>query len=118
MLNLPHLLSTTGSNRATAYIMGNKVVTLAGKTHVVWTDAIAQTCGRTFDHATGQWGATVRIGEGVDNHNTPALTVDREGRLHIAYGPHGAWAEPRWDWPAAVMMALRILTVISPGRGG
>lgn len=96
-----HLLSKAASNRATAYSVSNKSVTLAGKTHVVWTDTVAITCGRTFDHATGQWGETMRIGEGCDNHNNPTLTADAKGHLHIAYGPHGIWdhANRICDWP-------------------
>lgn len=87
----PYLLSDQGSDRATAYAFSNKAITLAGKTHVVWTDAIALTRGRTFDHATKKWSDTITIGEGMDNHNSPSLTADAQGRLHIAYGPHGRW---------------------------
>lgn len=101
----PFLLSQRGSNRATAYSMSNKALTLAGKTHVVWTDAIAVTCARTFDHATGQWGETKLLGDGVDNHNTPAITADRDGRLHVAFGPHGSWPD-QWDWPAGTFKYL------------
>ncbi|MCX5659058.1 MAG: BNR-4 repeat-containing protein [Planctomycetota bacterium] len=96
----PFLLSDHGSNRATAYCYNNKIVTLAGKTHVVWTDTVAETRGRTFDHATNQWGPTIHIGTGVDNHNNPSLTADREGRLRIAFGPHGSWANYPAPWPA------------------
>ena len=87
----PFLLSTAGSTRATAYRMSNKIVTLAGKTHVVWLDAVAEVRGRTFDHTTGQWGETIAIGTGCDNHTNPVLTADARGHLHLAYGPHGYW---------------------------
>ncbi|MCX5662035.1 MAG: BNR-4 repeat-containing protein [Planctomycetota bacterium] len=104
----PHLLSELGSDRATAYPWSNKIVTAEGKTHVVWTDTIALTRGRTFDHATRTWGPTHAIGQGVDNHNNPALTLDREGRLHVIYGPHGAhgryedaWTDGAFKWHAA-----------------
>lgn len=97
-----HLLSTAGSDRATAYMMSNKVVTLAGRTHVVWTDAVARTMGRTYDQASGQWSAPLFLGDGCDNHNTPCLTADARGRLHLAYGPHGVWDHARrlGDWPS------------------
>lgn len=97
-----HLLSKGGSNRSTAYAMSNKSLTLAGKTHVVWTDAIATTCGRTYDHATGRWGETRALGDGLDNHNNPTLTADAKGCLHLCYGPHGSWHgyAPFWSWPA------------------
>jgi len=87
----PFRLSSAGSTRATAYGFGNKSVTLDGKTHVVWLDAVAQVCGRTYDHATGAWGGTLRLFEGCDNHTTPTLTVDRNAHLRIAFGPHGCW---------------------------
>ena len=90
----PFRLSTTGSTRATAYWFANKSVTLDGKTHVVWLDAVAQVCGRTYDHNSKQWGETIRLFEGWDNHTNPALTADRKGHLHLVYGPHGFGA----DW--------------------
>jgi len=89
----PFLLSDTGSDRATAYNCSNKAITRDGRTHVVWTDAISWTRGRTYDHTTMQWGPTVTIGQGVDNHNNPTLTADSHGHLHISYGPHGLFQE-------------------------
>ena len=89
--NEPFLLSRKGSTRATAYGFGNKSVTIDGKTHVVWLDAISQVCGRTYDHASKEWGKTIRLFEGCDNHTNPALAADAEGYLHLAYGPHGRW---------------------------
>lgn len=104
----PFLLSAKGSDRASAYFLGNKSVTLRGpapqgaKTHVFWTDAIAKTCARTFDHATGQWGETVHLGDGCDNHNNPCVTADEQGHIRLAYGPHGQWDHvgKLSDWPA------------------
>ncbi len=87
----PFLLSSQGSDRATAYVFSNKAVTLNGKTHVVWTDAVALTRGRTFDHATRRWSPAFTLGEGRDNHNNPCLIADETGHLHIAFGPHGMW---------------------------
>lgn len=89
------LLSGKGSTRATAYEFSNKSVTLYGKTHVVWLDAIAQVCGRTYDHATQSWSEAFRLFEGCDNHTSPALTADKNGRLRLAYGPHGVWE--KWN---------------------
>ena len=51
----PFLLSHTGSTRATAYNWGNKIITRDGQTHVVWLDAIATVCGRTYDHESQRW---------------------------------------------------------------
>lgn len=92
----PFLLSAHGSTRATAYQFGNKSVTLDGKTHVVWLDAVARVRGRTFDHSTGEWGGPIDLFEGCDNHTNPALIADAEGRLRMAYGPHGWWGN--WNY--------------------
>jgi hypothetical protein len=87
----PFLLSSKGSTRASAYVFGNKVITLEGKTHVLWLDAISTVCGRTFDHATETWSEKVELFEGCDNHTNPSLALDADGHLHLAYGPHGWW---------------------------
>lgn len=90
----PFCLSRSGSTRATAYNWANKVVTLDGKTHVVWLDAVATICGRSIDHASDRWGETVRIDDGCDNHANPCITADRDGCIRLTYGPHGFWG----DW--------------------
>lgn len=87
----PFLLSDRGSDRATAYVFSNKAVTLNGKTHVVWTDSIAVTRGRTYDHASRRWSPAFTLGEGRDNHNNPCLIADENARLRLAFGPHGMW---------------------------
>lgn len=108
----PHLLSTEGSDRATAYVHANKIVTLGARTHVVWTDAIACTRGRTYDHAARQWSPVFTVGEGCDNHNDPCLTADREGRLRLVYGPHGSWDHLGrvCDWPSGTFKLVRAET--------
>jgi len=90
-VNERFLLSTEGSGRATSYGESNKIVTLDEKTHVAWLDAIAEGFRvriRTLDRRTGEWGPVVNIGDGMDNHGGPALTVDSKGYLHIIYYPH------------------------------
>ncbi|MEO6002551.1 MAG: BNR-4 repeat-containing protein [Opitutus sp.] len=85
------ILSNEGSGRATAYTEQNKIIALHGKTHVVWLDAVDagfRVRGRTLDQAAGTWSEVVTIGEAQDNHGGPALTVDSQGFLHIAYYPH------------------------------
>ncbi|MHC4887311.1 MAG: BNR-4 repeat-containing protein, partial [Planctomycetota bacterium] len=91
-----------GSDRATAYVFGNKSVTLNGKTHVFWTDSVARTMARTYDHAGGTWSEAEFIGDGTDNHNNPSVSVDAEGRLHLAFGPHGPWDQINQvqTWPS------------------
>ncbi len=82
------ILSEHGSTRSTRYAVTNKIVTLDGKTHVAWLDSISQTMVATYDHAAKTWRATVKIGDGKDNHGGPALTCDSEGFLHVVFGPH------------------------------
>ena len=97
----PFLLSSRGSTRGTAYSATSKSVTIDGKTHVVWLDAVASVRARTYDHATGEWSETYAVGDGCDNHTSPTLTVDRDRHLRIAYGPHGFWGgwnQARFKW--------------------
>ena len=95
----PFLLSESGSTRATAYGFSSKSITRDGKTHVVWLDAVARVSARTYDHDTRSWSETFLVGEGQDNHASPALVVDRAGYLHIAYGPHSrGWNDGRFKY--------------------
>jgi hypothetical protein len=97
-------ISQTGSTRASAYNWGNKILSIQGKTHIVWLDTVATVCGRTFDHDSEQWGEIVRIDEGSDNHTNPCITADAEGRIRLTYGPHGwsqDWNQGRVKWRLA-----------------
>lgn len=97
----PFIISTSGSTRATSYTWGNKILTRDDKTHVVWLDAVATICGRTYDHQTDQWGEIVRIDEGCDNHANPCITMDKQGHIRLTYGPHGFsgnWNQARVKW--------------------
>lgn len=84
------LLSSMGSERATQG-NGNKIVTLNGKTHVVWQDSTDKgyfARARTLDHKTGKWSEPVTLGQGRDNHARPTITVDSKGYLHVIIGGH------------------------------
>lgn len=90
-MSTPFLLSSSGSGRATAYIESNKVISYQGKTHVAWLDTPDEGFRvkmRTLDQASGEWSEEVTIGEAIDNHGGPALTIDHEGYLHIVYFSH------------------------------
>ncbi|HID76903.1 MAG TPA: hypothetical protein EYP56_13020, partial [Planctomycetaceae bacterium] len=85
------LLSSSGCGRATGYAETNKIVTFDGKTHVAWLDSASGKFlvrVRTLDRRSGQWSPVYTVGEAVDNHGGPALTVDSGGFLHIVYHPH------------------------------
>ena len=87
----PFLLSSHGCGRATAYAETNKIVSLDGKTHVVWLDSVGDKFPvrvRTLDRNTGSWSETYTVGNAYDNHGGPALTFDSHGYLHIVYHPH------------------------------
>jgi len=85
------LLSEHGCGRATGYAEANKIITHDGKTHAAWIDSQGEGFHvriRTFDHDSQQWSDTYAVGDGYDNHGGPALTMDGDGYLHIAYYPH------------------------------
>jgi hypothetical protein len=86
------VISKIGSERATVGD-GNKIVTLDGKTHVVWQDI--SRAGyfnqvRTFDTGTEKWSSPVTLGHGLDYHARPSLTVDTEGFMHVVLDGHSS----------------------------
>ncbi len=84
------LISSIGSERATSG-NGNKIVTVDGKTHIVWQDANKDgyfARARTLDCSSGKWSPTYTLGEGRDNHARPTITVDSKGFLHVIIGGH------------------------------
>ena len=85
-----HLLSVAASERASEGL-GNFVVTLGDRTHVVWQDVSAtgySACVRTLDRTQGTWSPTVVLGKGVDNHARPCIAADSDGGLHVIIGGH------------------------------
>ena len=68
--------------------MSNKILTHAGKTHVVWLDQICKIYVRTYHHRTRRWGKPVYVGTGDDNHAGAAFAMDSKGYLHLTFGPH------------------------------
>ena len=85
------LLSGEGSGRATAYLESPKIISYDGKTHVAWLDTPKEGFRiriRTLDQKSGKWSKAWTIGEAVDNHGGPALTIDGEGYLHILFYSH------------------------------
>jgi hypothetical protein len=77
------------------------VVSRGDKVHVCWgeaTDPETQVPGvpayvATYDRQTGSVGKPALIGYGPpanDIHNTPSITMDSTGRLHVIVGTHGS----------------------------
>jgi hypothetical protein len=84
------LLSEEGSERATVGA-GNMIVTVNGKTHVVWQAADKtgyKSMFRTLDRATGKWSEPVTLNRAKDNHARPYITVDGDGFLHVVTAGH------------------------------
>ena len=101
------LLSTGGSDRATAYNMSNKLIRRDGELYVGWLDAptetgaTAQVMFAICDGNTGEIRRRFPLGEGYDNHCGPALALDGNGRLHAVLGAHHGAFRYRWsDTPA------------------
>ena len=78
----------------------SSVVSRAGKVHVVWAEATepdekvpgVPTFVATYDRATGQLSQPALVGYGAppnDIHNSPSITMDSQGYLHVLAGTHG-----------------------------
>ncbi len=76
------------------------VVSRGTKVHVVWAEATdpetkapgVPTYVATYDRATNQLGKPALIGYGPpanDIHNSPSITMDSQGYLHVVVGTHG-----------------------------
>jgi hypothetical protein len=81
-------LSDIGSTRATAYNMSAKIISDESRIFVTWLDQPADIRIKALDLKRGEWGKTVTLGKGVDNHSGAALTMDSAGYLYAAFGPH------------------------------
>lgn len=96
----PVTIDTLGNNRATAYPMQNKIISsdidgvrktfiAYGKNTAIDSFAAWQSMSvwvATFDHLTQAIESKTLVGYLRDNHGSPALTIDRDGYLHIVYG--------------------------------
>jgi len=76
------------------------VVSRGDKVHAVWAEATdpdqklpgAPTYAVTFDRSTRTLGRPALVGYGPpanDVHNTPSITIDSQGYLHVLAGTHG-----------------------------
>lgn len=88
VVDFSKIISTRGSTRATAYIMSNKIITADEKIFISWLDSLSDVKMTYYDLKKKEWGETVLVGSGVDNHGGPALTMDSKGIFHIIYGAH------------------------------
>lgn len=76
------------------------VVSRGSKVHVAWGEATdpnekapgVPTYVVTYDRETGQLGTPALVGYGPpanDIHNSPSITIDSQGYLHVLIGTHG-----------------------------
>jgi len=97
------LLSSAGSDRASAYAVSNKIVRRGNRLYVGWLDSSEQPGGPERDQLgicdaeTGELLMTRHLGDGIDNHCGPALTLDGTGRLHAILGAHSGAFLHRWS---------------------
>ena len=96
----PILLSRQGIGFSDHSGCPSSVVSHGDKVHVVWgeaTDPAEKVPGlpvyaATYDRKSGRLTRPGLIGHGApanDVHNTPSITMDREGYLHVLGGTHG-----------------------------
>jgi hypothetical protein len=78
----------------------SSVVSRGGKVHVAWAEATdpkeevagVPTFVATYDRTTKKLGQPALVGYGPpanDVHNTPCITIDSQGYLHVLVGTHG-----------------------------
>jgi len=75
------------------------MVSRGGKSHLVWAEATepaenapgVPTYGVTYDRTTGKLCRPALVGYGAppnDVHNSPSITMDSQGYLHVLTGTH------------------------------
>ena len=87
-MNATRPLSTTGGDRATAYTMSNKLISLGHSYLATWIDKDCQNQFAMVDTGTGEVTLRGPIGKpGVDNHCGAAL-ARTAGVVHAITGGH------------------------------
>ena len=88
----PLRLSRQGSNRATAYLQGNKVLSLQdGSRLVTYLESDGSQVVVILEQLDRQLASLRRmvLGLAFDNHGGASMALDSQQILHIVYGPHG-----------------------------
>lgn len=85
----PVLLSDTGGDRATAYLMSNKIARRGETLVVTWLDVDRQNHVAEVDSRTGRILKSTAIGKRLtDNHCGGAITTGKDGTLYLVTGAH------------------------------
>jgi hypothetical protein len=116
----PVLLSSRGSDRATAYNFSNKVLRHRGRLLVSWLEApdTAQGPSRIWlgvcDTDSGQLQQTTTMGEGIDNHCGASLLTYANDRVHMFIGAHHGDFLHRWSDDPADQASWSVADPIGP----
>lgn len=122
-------LATSGGDRATGYVMSNKIARRDGHLVCTWLDVERQNRWGLVDLARGEILRTGTIGQRrQDNHCGVALATDTDGTLHALVGAHhGRFVHFRWlpdkpDWEpvadgGAVGESATYPSLVCDGRG-
>jgi len=95
----PVLISRKSLGQSSHSGIPSCIVSRGGKVHVVWAEATepadnvpgVPTYVVTYDRATGKLGQPKLVGYGAppnDVHNSPSITMDSQGYLHVLTGTH------------------------------
>lgn len=85
------LLSNTGGDRGTAYVMSNKIARPDGRLICTWIDSDRQNRWALVDPKSGEVLRVGTVGEPRrDNHCGAAMATDIDGTLHLIIGGHHA----------------------------
>jgi hypothetical protein len=122
-------LTTSGGDRATGYVMSNKIARRDGHLVCTWLDVERQNRWALVDVARGEILRTGAVGpRRTDNHCGAALATDTDGTLHLLIGAHhGSFVHYRWasgqpDWEPvedgrAVGQSATYPSLVCDGRG-
>ncbi len=100
VMSEPILISRKCIGLASHSGIPSSVVSRGDRVHVVWAEATeptekvpgVPTYVVTYDRATGKLGEPALVGYGAppnDIHNSPSITMDSQGFLHVLAGTHG-----------------------------
>lgn len=95
----PVLISRQSLGQSSHSGIPSCLVSRGGKVHVVWAEATepaenvpgVPTYAVTYDRTTGKLGRPALVGYGAppnDVHNSPSITMDSQGYLHVLTGTH------------------------------
>ena len=122
-------LTTSGGDRATGYVMSNKIARRDGHLVCTWLDVERQNQWAVVDLARGEILRTGTVGaRRQDNHCGVAMTTGTDGTLHLLVGAHHSsfihyrWPPDRKDWEPvedgrAVGQTATYPSLVCDGRG-